>query len=147
MKIEGEWFNELGSKVILIQDKNNSCLYHGTYHTAVGTAQEREYELVGYCGAPDGNSQTIRWVVSYEAVPGEQTICTWSGQVQTVGEGAEAMPYITTTWILRGRVLREENGEAATEGINYFFRSHRRSTFWSAFWHFSRAEEQNASRS
>ena len=129
MNIAGDWFNELGSKMTLIPDATKPRLFRGTYHTAVGTAQEQEYDLVGSCDQAGLDSQTIGWVVTYdppdEAPEGEEpngpTTCAWSGQAQVMSD-AEGTPYLVTTWLLSGAVPREKNWTATTTGTNYFFR-------------------------
>lgn len=127
MEIAGDWFNELGSKMSIVPDGSNARLFTGKYHTAVGTAQEREYDLVGSHDTAGGESETVGWVVTYdppdEAEPGEPengpTTCAWSGQAQVLDD----MPYLITTWVLTGAVPREKNWTATTVGTNYFFRS------------------------
>ena len=43
MGIVGEWWNELGSKMVINPQRANSRIISGMYHTAVGTAQQRDY--------------------------------------------------------------------------------------------------------
>jgi hypothetical protein len=127
MEIVGDWFNELGSQMTIVLDANNPRLFHGSYHTAVGTAQERKYDLVGSHDIAGADSETLGWVVTYDppdaAAAGEPangpTTCAWSGQAQVIGD----MPYLVTTWVLTGAVPREENWTATTIGTNYFFRT------------------------
>lgn len=128
MTLAGEWWNELGSKLIINPSSSNPRLFDGSYHTAVGTAQQRDYALVGTCDNFGGTSQTVGWAVAFDPpdppepgkTPNGPTTCAWSGQLQVARGGLE---YIVSTWILTGATERADNWTSTTVGKDYFFRS------------------------
>lgn len=115
---------------IKVSDKDPR-IFFGTYHTAVGTAQQRDYSLAGACDTAGGTSQTLGWVVAFDppdpSEPGEPpnapTTCAWSGQRQVVGEGEEAFEYLNTSWYLTGPTEHAADWESTQSGKNYFFRA------------------------
>jgi hypothetical protein len=131
MGIVGEWWNELGSKMVINPQRANSRIISGMYHTAVGTAQQRDYALAGACDAADGTSQTVGWVVAYDPPdppdpgdpPNEPSTCAWSGQRQIVGSGEDEMEYIVTSWYLTVATDRGDDWKSTQSGKDYFFRS------------------------
>lgn len=131
MDIIGDWYNELGSKMVIQPQGTDPRVIIGTYHTAVGTAQQRDYVLAGACDAAGGESQTVGWAVAFDppdpASPGEPpnspSTCAWSGQLRSAGSGAEAMEYIVTSWYLTSAIKREDEWESTLAGRDYFFRT------------------------
>jgi len=62
MNIIGEWWNELGSKMVIARQEPNLRFFHSTYHTAVGTAQQRNCDSVGSFDVAGGQSQSLGWM-------------------------------------------------------------------------------------
>jgi hypothetical protein len=130
MSIVGEWWNELGSKMVVDPMGGNPRIITGSYHTAVGTAQQRNYRLAGACDAAGGNSQTVGWAVAFDPPDPPQegepengpSTCAWSGQLQTVETEAGMIEYIVTSWYLTGATERSDNWTSTTAGKDYFFR-------------------------
>jgi hypothetical protein len=131
MSIIGEWWNELGSKKVIQAQAADPRIIVGTYHAAVGTAQQRDYTLAGACDAAGGVSQTVGWAVAFDPPdapqpgepPNEPSTCAWSGQLQTTGTGDDAMEYIVTSWYLTSATDRNGDWESTHSGKDYFFRS------------------------
>ena len=131
MGIVGVWWNELGSKMVIDPQGADPRIITGTYHTAVGTAQQRDYTLAGACDAAGGASQTAGWAVAFDPpdppIPGDPpngpSTCAWSGQWQTVGAGEDELEYIVTSWYLTGATDRGNDWESTQSGRDYFFRS------------------------
>jgi hypothetical protein len=131
MGINGEWWNELGSKMVIDPPGNDPRIITGTYHTAVGTAQQRDYSLGGACDAAGGSSQTVGWAVAFDppdpAAPGEPpngpTTCAWSGEWQSISIGGKVLEYIVTSWYLTAATPQAEDWESTLSGKDYFFRS------------------------
>jgi hypothetical protein len=129
MALDGEWWNELGSKMVIDPPGIDPRIITGTYHTAVGTALQRDYSLAGACDAAGGASQTVGWAVAFDPPdppqagepPNAPSTCAWSGQLQSVGVGVAAMEYITTSWYLTGATDRDDNWESTLSGKDYFF--------------------------
>ena len=96
MKLEGEWYNELKSKMVLTV-KDGSVT--GTYETAVGDAKG-PYVLVGRTETSAKGSQSVAFVVCWQNQSGTSECTTaWSGQLQADKNGKES---ISTTWLLTG---------------------------------------------
>lgn len=131
MNITGEWWNELGSKMVIAPQGANPRIITGTYHTAVGTAQQRDYTLAGACDAAGGSSQSLGWVVAFDPPdasqqgepPNAPSTCAWSGQLQSANCPGGVMEYLTTTWILTDASARAENWMSTLTGKDYFFRT------------------------
>jgi hypothetical protein len=131
MGIVGEWWNELGSKMVIHPQGVDPRIFTGTYHTAVGTGQQRDYTLAGACDAAGGNSQTMGWAVAYDPhdppQPGEPphgpSTCAWSGQLQSADNAGSPMEYIVTSWYLTEATDRNDDWESTRSGKDYFFRS------------------------
>ena len=62
MDINGDWFNELGSKMVL---QVHGSTITGKYHTAVGDA-DGIYELVGRVSIPADENRTLGFVVAWQ---------------------------------------------------------------------------------
>lgn len=131
MTIVGTWWNELGSKMVIQPQGADPRIITGTYHTAVGTAQQRDYNLAGACDAAGGKSQTVGWAVAFDPPdppkPGEQpnkpSTCAWSGQLQTAEADKQVIEFIVTSWYLAKTTDRPDDWESMLSGKDYFFRS------------------------
>jgi hypothetical protein len=131
MALVGEWWNELGSKMVIDPPGADPRIITGTYHTAVGTAQQRDYKLAGACDAAGGPSQTVGWSVAFDPPdppaqgepPNAPSTCSWSGQLWTVGAGAGAMEFIETSWYLTSAMDSADDWASTHSGKDYFFRA------------------------
>jgi hypothetical protein len=102
MKLDGVWYNELGSKMVL---RVEAGAITGTYETLVGDARG-SYRLVGRTETTPSASQSVAFVVCWDNETVSNRCCTaWCGQLQLDGRGDET---IATTWLLRG------DGDATT---------------------------------
>jgi hypothetical protein len=131
MGITGEWWNELGSKMVIAPQGTDPRIIYGTYHTAVGTALQRDYTLAGACDAAGQDSQTVGWAVAFDPPdppvngnpPNASSTCAWSGQWQTAGRGSDEVEYIVTSWYLTAATDQGNDWESTKSGKDYFFRS------------------------
>ena len=116
MRLSGQWFNELGSKMVLTVNRNE---VHGKYHTAVGDTKGK-YHLVGRtdtCGKP---SQSVGFVVCWQnKYKNSNSVTTWCGQLQKI-DGKEV---ITTTWLLNRETEPPDNWESTLVGKDIFTRN------------------------
>lgn len=81
MDLNGDWYNELGSKMTL-GVKGSSVT--GKYHTAVGDA-DGIYELVGRISVPEDEARTLGFVVAWQN--GKRTTdssTAWSGEAREI---------------------------------------------------------------
>jgi hypothetical protein len=94
MPLDGDWYNELKSKMVL---SVKGADITGHYHTEVGDATGI-YELRGRVDTKGGRSRAIGFVVSWENEHGRsESVTTWSGEVETNDQGEDR---IFTTWLL-----------------------------------------------
>ena len=114
MELEGTWYNELGSYMILIVADDGS--FTGTYYTKVGEAEPIEYPLSGRYDIADGG-RTLGWTVAWNGV---NSTTTWSGQylVDSCTNKAE----ILTTWLLTVQTSEEDEWESTNVGQDNFSR-------------------------
>ena len=92
--------------------------------TGVGTAQQRDYTLAGACDAAGGQSQTVGWAVGFDPPdppkpgepPNEPSMCAWSGQLQTVVAGGQAIEFIVTSSYLALTTDRPDDWESMLSG-------------------------------
>jgi len=116
MRLDGEWFNELGSKMVLRVDGPSIS---GTYHTAVGNASG-EYALVGRADTPRETSQSVGFVVSWQnEYQSADSLTAWSGQLQVI-DGEEM---IVTTWLLTIETAPGEDWKSTMVGRDVFKRN------------------------
>lgn len=95
MPIDGTWYNELGSQMVVSSDGQSLS---GQYSTAVGSA-EGWYPLTGSLdSSPSNYSQaaafTVAWVNAQSG--SSQSATGWVGQYQFNGD----VEQIVTTWLL-----------------------------------------------
>lgn len=116
LSIQGTWYNELGSTVI-INDIGPIGNFSGEYHTAVETGEDEipPTPLVGKTstnGVNDTFGMTVVW-------RGGSSVTSWTGQFHICG-GEETL---MTTWILASQVETcKENWEAYRIGQDLFKR-------------------------
>jgi Avidin family len=120
MSIEGVWYNELGSKMVIKLDDDSIT---GEYQTSVGDAGGI-YDLVGSIdvdGDPTAAGQAIAWVVVWnnEAHGSSHSITAWSGQYQ-VADGEET---IITLWLLTGETPPDADWSATRVNQDLFTRT------------------------
>lgn len=115
MDINGTWFNELKSKMVL---KVHGKQITGTYHTKVGDAYG-EYELNGQMDTDNDESTAIGWVVVWTNNSGSSdSVTAWSGQVQVLN-GVES---IVTTWLLTAETDDDDDWHSTLIGKDTFTR-------------------------
>jgi hypothetical protein len=131
MIIEGTWWNELGSKMDVVQENADPRSFSGTYHTNVGQAIERSYPLVGRCDSFGGKNQTIGWVVAFDPPdqapegqpPNQPSLTSWSGQLHDVRFESKEVTFIATTWILTRMTDPGDDWRSTLVNRDYFFRN------------------------
>ncbi len=118
MRLDGEWFNELGSKMILKVKGRNIT---GTYHTAVGDASGI-YELVGRTDTNAGATRNVGFVVSWEndKKGSSNAVTAWSGELQMDANGDQV---IVTTWLLTEETDPIDNWKSTIIGKDVFRRT------------------------
>lgn len=115
MDINGSWFNELGSQMILQVNAKNIT---GTYHTKVGDASGK-YELSGKVDTDNDESTAIGWVVLWNNEFGSSdSVTSWSGQIQVL-DGIET---IVTTWLLTTETDEDDTWHSTLIGKDTFTR-------------------------
>ena len=113
MNLNGTWYNELGSKMILETNGNNIV---GTYNTGVGDASGT-YKLVGLFNASDEPSLSIGWVVVWSNEAGNsESVTSWSGQLQPV----DGQDTIVATWLLTSETDSDDDWQSTKVGIDRF---------------------------
>ncbi|KAJ6465637.1 Avidin/streptavidin [Mycena vitilis] len=99
LNFTGEWFNELGSKMVLLADGTGNIT--GQYNSAVGKAEDF-YVLTGRFDIdPPGQDEgvSIGWVVNYRNVElNAHSTAAWSGQF--FNKDASGDQRILTQWLL-----------------------------------------------
>jgi hypothetical protein len=126
LKLEGIWWNELGSKMEVELDPADPKTFRGLYHTNVGNAQEKMYPLLGRCDNRDLGSKMVAFVVAWNADPPSgpsasvnPSVTAWCGQLQIV-EGEEVL---MTTWLLDRLTAPADDWESTLVGMDYFTRT------------------------
>jgi len=126
VKLEGIWWNELGSKMEIELDPADPKTFRGLYHTNVGNAQEQKYPLLGRCDNRGLGSQMVAFVVAWNADPPagggnpvNPSVTAWCGQLQVVN-GEEV---ITTSWLLDRLTAPADDWESTLVGMDYFTRT------------------------
>ncbi|WEK38292.1 MAG: avidin/streptavidin family protein [Candidatus Pseudobacter hemicellulosilyticus] len=115
MNINGTWYNQLGSQMVLQVNGKN---IQGTYHTKVGDASGI-YELTGKMDIDNDASTAIGWVVLWNNQYGSSdSVTTWSGQIQEIA-GEET---IVTTWLLTAETEDDDNWHSTLVGKDVFTR-------------------------
>lgn len=116
MDIGGQWFNELGSRMVI--DVHDGMIT-GQYHTGVGEAAG-EYELVGRISMPNNDNRAIAFVVAWQnGMQDTDAVTAWSGEVREVDE----IQYMTTTWLLTRETLPKNDWRSTAVGKDYFTRT------------------------
>jgi Avidin family len=116
--LQGTWYNELGSEMIL---QVNGVVVTGTYQTAVGNAQG----IYGLYGATDSEpavptNQAVGFVVVWENGYGSSnSVTAWSGQWQMY-DGQEI---ITTMWLLTSETDPSQDWKSTLVGKDVFTRN------------------------
>jgi Avidin family len=125
VKLHGEWWNELGSKMVIEVDPDDPKTFRGLYHTNVGNAQEKRYPLLGRCDNRHLDSRMVGFVVVWNADPPDgdapavnPSVTTWCGQLQIVKD----QEVIATTWLLNRLTAPADDWESTLVGMDYFKR-------------------------
>jgi len=117
MTIDGTWYNELGSVMVLTATPDGNLT--GTYESKVGNAAGM-YAVNGrYDVAPSaGDGVALGWAVSWaNTSENAHSVSTWSGQMFGDGE-----PRLMTTWLLTSATTPDELWEATLVGQDVFIR-------------------------
>jgi Avidin family len=115
MDINGTWYNQLGSQMILTVTGKT---INGTYHTRVGDASGM-YELIGKVDTDNDESTAIGWVVLWNNQFGSSdSVTAWSGQIQVLS-GIET---IVTTWLLTAETDANDTWHSTLIGKDIFTR-------------------------
>jgi avidin family protein len=118
MGLDGRWYNELGSSMVLHLGSDGRSLT-GTYHSAVGQAVE-QYDFVGRLDSDPRASTGLGWTVSWENEKlNAHSVTTWSGQYRVV-DGDE---FIATTWLLTREGTADDEWESTLVGKDLFSRN------------------------
>lgn len=116
MKLEGTWYNQLGSKMTL-QVVQGAVT--GTYETAVGSASG-EYTVAGRTDTDNDSSRNVGFVVSWENGNGSSdSVTAWSGQLQEI-DGQETL---RTFWLLTIETKPDTNWKSTLVGNDTFTRN------------------------
>jgi hypothetical protein len=115
MDIEGKWFNELGSSMMI---QVHGSTVTGKYQTAVGDA-DGLYELVGRVSVPADDNRTIGFVVAWQNDKRKtDSVTAWSGEVREVNGNQ----ILTTTWLLTGETDPKDDWKSTLVGKDLFTR-------------------------
>lgn len=129
MTLKGEWWNELGSKMVITLDPADPLAIAGEYHTKVGDASGRVYPLRGRCGTPGPESQVVAWVVAWDPPddpkpgdpPNKPSVTGWVGQLQS--DPDSGTEFISTTWLLNRTTKVLDDWQSTIVGADYFTRA------------------------
>ena len=117
MSLEGKWYNELGSEMIL---KVSGSELTGTYQTKVGDASGT-YNLFGCTdNSPISTNRAVAWVVAWvnQESGSSHSVTSWSGQYQIIDE-EEA---ITASWLLTKETEPNADWQSTLVGKDIFTR-------------------------
>jgi hypothetical protein len=116
MDLSGEWFNELGSSM-LVEVRGTTLT--GKYHTAVGDA-DGVYELIGRVSVPDAATKTLGFVVAWQNDKRKVDSATaWCGEAREL-DGTQS---ITTTWLLTAETAPTDDWKSTLVGKDCFLRT------------------------
>lgn len=116
MDIQGVWYNELGSNLVV---KASGQLLAGSYESAVGSSQG-VYQMSGMIDPVQTSGQTFGMVVVWNNSTSDlQSTTTWCGQLQMIN-GQETL---TTMWLLNQASAPSENWESMLIGQDVFTRN------------------------
>ena len=116
MGLDGEWYNQLKSKMVL---KVAGADVTGEYHTEVGNA-DGIYPLAGRTEVGGGLPQNVGWVVSWQNDKRwTPSVTSWSGQLHDV-DGEET---IVTTWLLTRETKPKDDWQSTLVGQDVFRRA------------------------
>lgn len=116
MDLNGDWYNELGSKMTF---RIGGADISGTYHTAVGDA-DGIYQLSGRLSVPADNSRTLGFTVAWQNNKRETDSCTsWTGEAREIN-GEQV---ILTTWLLAVETTPQDDWKSTLVGKDLFTRN------------------------
>lgn len=111
LRIEGTWYNELGSRLVLVVDEDGRL--SGTFSSGVGNGDE-EPPVTGFVDRrPHDGTTVLGFVVGW---PATHSVTVWSGQCDLDRQ------VIETTWLLSGEVGTTEEWHSTLVGHNRFTR-------------------------
>ena len=123
MPLDGTWYNELNSEMILSVSEapNSGSIVTGTYQSKVGDAAGI-YTLTGITDQGTGDATpnlgfTVSWV--NPTYGNTNSVTAWSGQLQEI-DGEEV---ITTFWLLTQETTPANNWKSTLVGHDTFTRT------------------------
>lgn len=119
MPVDGDWYNELGSKMSIMPLSGGAREFRGFYDSKVGDASG-QYELLGRLGESEKATYgtPLGWTVVWSNGANDAFAATvWSGQYLQ-GEDEK----ILTTWLLTRSTDAGEAWEATVVGQDVFRR-------------------------
>lgn len=118
--IEGTWYNELGSEMILTLDKTDRRQINGTYETFVSSCAKGKYPVTGRTDTDNDSAQNVGFVVSWENENGScDSVTTWSGELQLIDDEE----ILTTFWLLTMETSPNANWKSTLVGKDVFRRT------------------------
>lgn len=125
LPLEGTWYNELGSEMVLeaTEDGSNGYALSGTYNSQVGDAKY-DYVIAGRSVGPeDGlpDDYALSWSVAWQngSFGNSRSATGWSGQYQII-DGQEA---IVAFWLLTSETSESQDWAATQVGKDVFYRN------------------------
>jgi hypothetical protein len=119
MNLQGIWYNELGSTMVISQVNNGQIT--GTYGTAVSATACAQgiFDLVGRTDT-DRGGEGVGFVVSWQNAQSKcESVTAWSGQAQNInGEDC-----IIALWLLSVESAPDQEWYATHVGQDIFTRS------------------------
>lgn len=118
MNIQGTWYNELGSTMVINEVTDGG--FTGSYTTAVSSTNcaQGSFTLVGRTDT-DAGGEAVAFVVCWLNDTSEcKSITAWSGQAQTIG----SEDYINAFWLLTVESSPEMDWYATHVGQDTFTR-------------------------
>ena len=119
MNIEGNWYNGLGSTMVITAVSDGQLV--GTYTTAVSSdgCAQGSFDLVGLTdtdGVGDGVAFVVNWINSRSTC---YSVTAWSGQAQNINGEDQ----INAFWLLTVESSSANNWSATHVGQDVFTRS------------------------
>jgi hypothetical protein len=115
MDLNGDWYNELGSKMTL---KIKGQSVSGKYQTAVGDANGI-YDLAGRISVPADENRTLGFVVAWQNDKrATDSSTSWSGEAREVNQEQS----ILTTWLLTVETTPADDWKSTLVGKDVFKR-------------------------
>jgi avidin family protein len=116
MGLEGTWYNELGSTLVVTEVSGNTVV--GTYETATGGCAVGQFEVLGRTDT-DSGGQTVGFSVTWTNAQSRcESTTSWAGEYQDVG-GVEQL---TALWLLVMKTTPRAQWSSTLVGEDVFTR-------------------------